>query len=214
MYLSKLLLNPRCRQVWREIQNPYEMHRTLSKAFPFGNEAENNRILFRTEQEEGIGVSVLVQSVLKPDWSLLTVSENYFLTGNYHPHCVKEFSTELPAGNLYHFKLRANTVRRDKATGKRVGVYDEKDLCDWLSRKSLNAGFSLIGFQVHRENQFVASIPGSEDKHNATLASTVFQGILKVENPSLFSDTIRSGLGAAKGLGFGMLSLVSYSEVE
>ncbi|HKV39599.1 MAG TPA: type I-E CRISPR-associated protein Cas6/Cse3/CasE, partial [Blastocatellia bacterium] len=34
LYFSRLLLNPRSRQVRSELANPYEMHRTLMRAFP------------------------------------------------------------------------------------------------------------------------------------------------------------------------------------
>ena len=34
MYLSRLILNPRSRRVQRELAEPYEMHRSLMKAFP------------------------------------------------------------------------------------------------------------------------------------------------------------------------------------
>ena len=34
MYLSQLTLNPRTRRVQRELANPYELHRTLMRAYP------------------------------------------------------------------------------------------------------------------------------------------------------------------------------------
>ena len=40
LYLSRLALNPRSRQAQAEIRDPYQMHRTLSKAFPEGDDAQ------------------------------------------------------------------------------------------------------------------------------------------------------------------------------
>ena len=34
MYLSRLILNPRNRRVQREIAGPYQMHRSIMRAFP------------------------------------------------------------------------------------------------------------------------------------------------------------------------------------
>ena len=36
MYLSQLTLNPRNRRAQRELAAPYQMHKTLMRAFPFG----------------------------------------------------------------------------------------------------------------------------------------------------------------------------------
>ena len=41
MYLSRLILNPRSRQVRNELADPYEMHRTVCKAFPDANYRDN-----------------------------------------------------------------------------------------------------------------------------------------------------------------------------
>jgi hypothetical protein len=37
MFLSMIEVNPRCRQVQAELRDPYQMHRTLSKAFGDGD---------------------------------------------------------------------------------------------------------------------------------------------------------------------------------
>ena len=42
MYLSRLILNPRHRRVQREVANPYEMHRSLMRAFPDNLKGETN----------------------------------------------------------------------------------------------------------------------------------------------------------------------------
>ena len=34
LYLSRILLNPRSRRAMSELLHPYEMHRTLMRAFP------------------------------------------------------------------------------------------------------------------------------------------------------------------------------------
>ncbi|HOS94023.1 MAG TPA: type I-E CRISPR-associated protein Cas6/Cse3/CasE, partial [Armatimonadota bacterium] len=61
MYLSRLILDPRSRQVASELERPYEMHRTLTRAFDDGGQGD--RVLFRADVHPRTGVpTVLVQS--------------------------------------------------------------------------------------------------------------------------------------------------------
>ncbi len=58
LYLSRLLLNPLSRQVMGEIAHPYEMHRTLMRAFPKATDETQFKardefgVLFRTEMDD------------------------------------------------------------------------------------------------------------------------------------------------------------------
>ena len=45
MFLSKLILNPRNRRVQREIADPYQMHRSLMRAFPDNLSPAAERVL-------------------------------------------------------------------------------------------------------------------------------------------------------------------------
>lgn len=63
LYLSKLSLNNRSRQAQSELRDPYEMHRTLSKAFT-DDHAQNaeGRCLFRVDEAlEGKSIQSLTQ---------------------------------------------------------------------------------------------------------------------------------------------------------
>ena len=76
MYLSRLILNPRNRRVQREIADPYQMHRSLMKAFPDDLDQDAERVLFRLERPSRTGarhggLALLVQSLNLPDWSWL-----------------------------------------------------------------------------------------------------------------------------------------------
>ena len=72
IYISRLLPDIKNTQARRELANPYEMHRTLARAFPEGNEWADARLLFRVEQNGRIDdVAVLAQSRYLPDWSFL-----------------------------------------------------------------------------------------------------------------------------------------------
>ena len=79
MYLSKLVLNPTSRRVRTESGRPYELHRTLMRAFPSAEEG-TGRVLFRLDMsKESNSIALLVQSEKEPDWRPLDEVEGFSL---------------------------------------------------------------------------------------------------------------------------------------
>ena len=203
MFLSMLELNPRSRQVQAELRDPYQMHRTLSRAF--GDDPatyEQARCLFRVDEESN-NLRVLVQSRVRPDWSLLT-AERYLLSDAE----MKEFDPVLEAGRLLRFRLRANPtvkIKTDKRNGRRVGIYEEEKQCKWLKKKGEKGGFEVMEYSVSSNGFSVSSKSGETDKikHLAVL----FDGVLRVTDEGAFREALESGIGSAKGFGFGLLSI-------
>lgn len=206
MFLSQLILNIRSRDVARDQNNPYEMHRTILRAFPvFDHDAE--RVLFRLDGEN-INV-LLVQSTMKPDWDPLVQMENYLAK---HPS-VKTYEELLfVKGQLLRFQLRANAVKRDKSTGKRVALVKDDDRVQWLERKGKDHGFSLVESMAssHNSNWRQFTMPVQGQRKRATVNMVDFQGVLRVENPELLNLAIRNGVGPAKGLGCGLFAVARY----
>jgi len=211
MYLSRLLLNPRSRQVQRELADPYEMHRTVMKAFS-DQLAEAERVLFRVDMHPRTGIStLLVQSHEKPDWSFLLAPEKNYLLGVENP-AVKPVNIALKAGQVLAFRLRANpTVKKDregKKQGQRVGLVREEEQLAWLQSKIEAAGGVLVSAHVAGE----ANLRGKlfiekDDERRMRFVSVQFDGILQVKDPDLLVNTVGAGIGSGKGLGFGLLSL-------
>ena len=116
MYLSRLILNPRNRRVQKEVAQPYQMHRSLMKAFPDNLKPGDERVLFRLEAHPRTGaLTLLVQSLTLPDWSWLAESNarGYLLPVNEPNPAVKSFDLNLAPGQVLAFRLRANpTVKR------------------------------------------------------------------------------------------------------
>ena len=215
MYLSRLTLNVRLPTVRRDLADPYEMHRTLWRAFPKG---DPGRILFRVESvDRGGRVEVLVQSDLEPDWS--RVPEGYF-TGKEH----KKIQPAFLQGQRLRFRLRVNPTKRVHSrneklgttmAGKRVGVRGEAALLEWLSRKGSEGGFRLGGSElgtavrVREEGRMANGKPG----FGGAFDSVVFEGILEVTDPEKFLQCLGNGIGTAKGYGFGLLTVALLASV-
>lgn len=181
LFLSRLILNPYSRQVRSELAHPYEMHRTLMRAFPPATDAtrakarEKFGVLFRADiDEEQDLVKVYVQSRIKPDWSFLNDLEDYLLTDTEMPSY--ECKDVMPAwrriqnGQVLSFRLRANPTKRsakpdDALKGKRVELRREDEQIDWLIRKGRMVskdkpgGFDLVMKQVKGKDGGMLMIP-------------------------------------------------------
>jgi CRISPR system Cascade subunit CasE len=159
MYLSRLFLNLRNAQVRSELARPFEMHRTLLRAFPTGISGieRNNKvsagILFRVDENPtDNNIVILVQSRVLPDWSFLVSHKDVhgheyllptLITYENKPNpSIMEFDLRLllTTGRKLAFRLRANPTKRlgksaGDDQGKRVGIYTEDELVKWLRGK-------------------------------------------------------------------------------
>jgi CRISPR system Cascade subunit CasE len=218
MYLSRLILNPRSRQVRSELANSYEMHRTVMHAF-LGNLMDDERVLFRLEIQPSDAMPLLlVQSPGIPDWSFLVVSDkNYLIPVSECPPGVNENPGIKPFEPVFHigqtliFRLKANpTVKKDrenKKQGRRVGLYREEDQYHWIERKLEAAGAALVSARTSEEGSLKGEKKQNQAQKDLTFFSVIFDGFLQVKNPDLLVKAVSAGIGSGKGLGFGLLSL-------
>lgn len=203
MYLSLLKLNPRSRRAMTEVSRPYELHRSIMTAFPSNRGNGLGRVLFRLDVDRKSGdMSVLVQSWDKPDWTALNITGGYL---QEPPRC-KSFEPPLVSGTLYYFRLRANpSVKRN---GKRLGIIKEEEQSTWLRRKARDNGFEVLSLTVIPEGM---TRDGMTDRagsgHDLSLLSARFEGILRATDSKTFREALEKGIGSAKGLGFGLLSI-------
>lgn len=217
MHLSRLILNPRSRQVQRELADVYEMHRTICRAFPEDAFHDNtpSGVLFRLEVSSQSGAIVLlVQSALMPDWSFLRVpGKDYLLS----PHrlssvvdnpAVKVVNLQIRTGQRLAFRLRSNPTRRLKENKRRVGLLQEEQQLAWLTRKLDAAGADLLSARISGKSELrggLFSRPAS-GQYMSFLA-VQFDGVLLVRDADRLKSAVEAGIGSAKSFGFGLLSL-------
>ena len=111
------------------------------------------------------------------------------------------------------FRLRANPAMRimyDKEgqrikKGKRIGLGKEQEQRAWLMRKGEKGGFGVLRCQVRQLGLIRAA--RRAPKSRIQLLAVQFDGLLQVRNPQLMAATLASGIGSAKGMGFGLLSV-------
>lgn len=173
MFLSRLILNLRSREVRRDLADCHELHRTILRGFPAlpadptatGEARARLGVLFRLEGDPRTGAaSVLVQSAAEPDWSGL--APGYLLeTGGAPPNperkSIDAAYGAIRAGDELVFRLRANPTKRlapssgadgVRRDGKRVELRTEEEHLRWLGEKGTGnaergqpgAGFRLV----------------------------------------------------------------------
>lgn len=159
IYLSRLTLDPRSREVRQDLADCHELHRTLLAAFPQapvdGGAREHFGLLYRVDADRH-GVYVLSQSAAEPDWSHLPTG--YLLDpvdGRPNP-AVKPIGAayaRIDAGAHYIFCLRANPTKKvdtksgpngERRNGRRVVLTKEAEQIAWLQRKAEAGGFALL----------------------------------------------------------------------
>ena len=112
MTLSRLVLNPRSRQVARDLADCQELHRTVLSAFPQaagGSARQRFGVLFRIEYCRGAAPVLLIQSHENPDFSALP--SGYLA----HPPTTNDIGAAwrgIARDSVFRFRLRANPTRK------------------------------------------------------------------------------------------------------
>lgn len=236
MYLSRLLLNPRNRAVWRDLADCQAMHRTVMSGFVAAQLPSDVRaaleVLHRVEVNRHTGsIVLLVQSMERPDWSGLG---GYLLDtlGEENPACkrIDRLYESITSGTLLAFRLRANPTKKidtksgqdgERRNGRRVELTCEKDQIEWLRRKGERGGFHLLAVRTAPPVLEEPTVPNvlampaqkvvgdrrKEKGNRITFGAVLFEGDLVVEDAEAFRRTLETGIGPGKAYGFGLLSV-------
>lgn len=205
MFLSKLVLDPTHPQARRDLANAYEMHRTLSRVFADSIDSPPVRFLWRLEHggdrspEEG--ATVLLQSATAGCWQRLQEEPGYIRT--LYPDKPVPVEQLLEADRCYVFRLVCNpTVTR---AGKRYGLMREEEQLGWLVLQGQQHGFTSLHTRIGRSER--VSYQQGRSGRRITLQVVQFDGLLRVDNPERVGSALIKGIGHAKALGLGMLSV-------
>jgi CRISPR system Cascade subunit CasE len=206
MYLSRLRLELRSRDARRDLANPYDMHRTLARAFVQDEADTPPRFLWRIEPAGTRDAPiVLVQSAHAADWAKLEAMPDYL---KQTVEC-KTFQTEplLQLDARYRFRLCANpTVTKD---GKRYGLAAEQAQLEWIARQG-----EQHGFEVKTDAVFVLAsdvLKGHKKNQSIHLQRAHYEGLLRVVNVESLAKALQNGIGPGKAFGCGLLCLARVS---
>lgn len=205
MHLSQLHID------WKKAKNPYELHRAIWELFPDCPEDARD-FLFRVEAlETNKGARVLMLSQKSP----VEQSEHSRLLAT------RDWNPAFAEGQRLRFRLRANPVKsisddsKGTKTGKngkeyvkrvRVPLIHEEQQQAWLERK-LETAALLDQLIIQREMPLRFSKPDGEQRMVGKVQPVLFDGVLVVRDPQALLECLHQGIGPAKSLGCGLLSL-------
>jgi CRISPR system Cascade subunit CasE len=208
------------------ISDSYSWHKRLwGGCFPDDPKA-NRDFLTRIDQIEGaFRLWILAKrKPVRPEWC---PPEGFAL---------KEISPSFLSHQYYAFDLRANPVKTivqrgpngetllrpngKRKNGKRVPLVKPEELHDWLIRKGkvrcrdqetgvdVPGGFRIIDTK-ERPLEICPMVENHFSKQGQTgyHGGVQFRGVLEVTDPLQFIETYQSGIGSAKGFGYGLLLL-------
>lgn len=200
MHLTRLWLEPLAPQARRDLADPYEMHRTLVRAFVVDKTQAPPRFLWRLEtQAAWSNPQLIVQSSQPGDWGYLYDLDGYL----QKPVETKAVEVEglLQVGARYRFRLLANpTVTRG---GKRYGLSGEDTQLEWLKRQGERLGFRVEAALVSASDVLTSR----KGQTRISLQRALFEGVLLVNDAGVLGGALRTGIGPGKAFGCGLLSL-------
>lgn len=235
MILHRLHLNLRCREVRRDLADPYQMHATLCRAFsPSDTKCPAGTFLWRLEPEPGPQGSarLLVQSSVQPEWNRIPFRSWLVHEPEAPVDLRKALRLDtLTAGRRFRFRLRANPST--SMAGKRIGILQEPQQAAWLTQKGMGTeehpgghGFRLPSvstfdpFQGCNQSEQIPQVAISQGQmlrsrsikgREMSVFATLFEGQLEVVDPDRFRQALEMGIGHGKAFGLGLMSVVPLS---
>ncbi len=189
-YLTRILVG-KSEAARLRLSDSYAWHRALWEAFP-GRPDAGRDFLFRIDDARD-HFRILLLSPAEPvppawgRWQTKAIAPGFL-----------EHTT-------YRFQLKANPTMRRSSDGRRLAIYQEDRLREWMHRKAADNGFQLV------PNTLTIGAPIDEffvrNHRRGKHVSVDFRGVLAVTGRQAFRIAFNRGIGSAKAFGFGMLML-------
>jgi CRISPR system Cascade subunit CasE len=201
VYLTRIepnLMHPLARG---DVADPYQMHSTLARMMSASDDVPPANFLWRAESLGVQGWQILLQSEVLPTQARLTGQRSGWASDVQ----TKQFSIEafLGQSQTFRFRLRANpSVFRE---GKRHGLFREADQVAWLFRQGEQHGFTVESSSVSQAGRMVGH--RRKGAQAIVVFSALFDGVLRVTDTGLLQQALERGVGRAKHMGLGLLSL-------
>ena len=221
MFLHRIHLDPRCREVRRDLSDSYQMHSTLCRAFSVADrKCAEAEFLWRLEPETGPAgyPRLLVQSRIVADWAGIGV-KGWLAEADPAIDLKDRLKLDsLRVGQRFRFRLRANPCLT--RNGKRLGLLRVKEQESWIERKGHLHGFTLPelpSFDLSHAAQERLDVRISQERmlrcnqHSGNairIFSVLYDGILTVTEADKFIVVLQTGIGHGKSMGLGLLSVV------
>jgi CRISPR system Cascade subunit CasE len=215
MFLSRISLpagGPSCPEIWKLFENPYRFHQEVWSLFADGP-GRRRDFLYRLDREGGEPrVYCLSERAPRADHRSFRVES-------------KRFAPVLTVGLRLRFALRANPVVNREGARHDVVMDAKRELrlrgvprserpslaalaqergAAWLALRAPKHGFAVEPSEVRVDRYEVVELTKTGGTR-VRLGTCDFAGTLTVTDPEIFAQSLRQGIGPAKGFGCGLL---------
>jgi len=197
---------------------------------------EDRPFLFRLDNNvsgDGQRAIIIVQSSLKPNWDWCFHNAPDFLAA---PPQMMIYNPDYQSGEKLRYRIKLNptvktknykskdeTLSNSDKPSKRLALTWDTDsdpetaVNTWFACKAESSGFKLIQSKLIQLSWVYGSKMKAADEqneagkvqhHKMKFRSALLEGILEVTDPSSFNRCICDGIGSAKSMGFGLLTVL------
>lgn len=219
MFLSRVERANNNRQQIKSLTHLGAYHDWVEQSFPEEmKQGERLRHLWRLDQIAGREY-LLILSQNKPDLQALS---RYGVPGTEMTKNYDQFLNQLQPDELMRFRLTANPSYAVSHTGEKRGrVYPHvtvEQQRKWLIQRADKAGFKLVSQElsdatdqddlafdiVNREHPVLHRKSG----RGVRLSRVTFEGLLQIQDLTVFKQTLINGLGREKAFGMGLMTVI------
>lgn len=211
MYLSKVEIDNNNRQKVQDLSHAGAYHHWVEQSFvnEVGGQIRSRK-LWRIDKMDGKEY-LLIVSQTKPDLKAL---EKYGVPNSGQTKDYEPFLLSLQKNMQLRFRVTLNPVVSVKVEGERGRVMPHVTVSqqmDFLLNRSEKNGFSLKSeeFTIVDRGYTIFKKTGQKP---LKLSKATYEGILTVTDEELFLKTLKEGFGRKKAYGFGMMTVIPYSQ--
>lgn len=202
MYLTKVTLTPQQRPVMDIIANPQKLHGMIESSF----EGPRARRLWRLDALQN-AYALYIQTESEGDFSSLS---QQLRSLSVQTASMDAFLARLQAGQVWHFRLRANPtyqISQPEKRGRLCAHVTVEHQRQWLLRQSEKWGATVVdeAFDVV-ENRWLHFRKRGASRPVKILTVT-YEGILQIDNAEVLRSVLEKGIGRGKAYGCGLMTL-------
>ncbi|MCN0180830.1 type I-E CRISPR-associated protein Cas6/Cse3/CasE [Salinispora arenicola] len=220
MYLTRFLVNPARRGARKLLASPQAMHAAVLSGFPRPEDhtRDGARTLWRLDHRQDRQVVLYVVSPTAPD--LTHMVEQAGWPSSAETWATRPYSRlldSLDKGQRWAFRLTANPTRagrrnQDTPTTQRYGHVTPVQQVEWLTRRAERNGFGVVRqtdgeLNLITYNRRVHRFTRGHTQRPVTLVTATYDGVLEVDDPTLFRGVLTRGIGHARAYGCGLLTV-------
>ena len=190
MYLSKyrLKLSWNNRNTLNNVLNGHQLHRSVQSLF--GKNRKDAKVLYVRNFKTVTDACVYIYSEDQPS----SESEHF------EQIFCRQQTIDFPTNAVKRFQIVCNPVKQSDGHRHFLLTMEERE--KWFLRQAKQNGFECLSLiEEGKENITVKK----DAKSAFTFPSVTFKGILQVTDPGKFASALRTGIGAEKAYGMGML---------